>query len=145
MGRNRFTNPVDDDYYDWQRNHSEEEEAGKTRNVNKGPSTGNTGLIRTQGDDTGFQLRLRGFIVHRAQYKEMWEWFKLSRTQTIYFTDFDGQKYEVQITAFVPRRVRKLTSISPDSGMRSSYWEYSIEMEVFRFLDGDLDDAGVTP
>lgn len=145
MARNRFTNPANGAFYDWPRNHSEEEEAGKTRNITRGPNTGNIGLIKTQGDDGPMLLRYRGFIVHRAQYIAMWSWYKLCRTQTIYFTDFDGQVYEVQITSFTPKRVRKHQAVSPDATMKGHYYEYGIEMEVYRFVTGDLATLGVTP
>lgn len=144
LGRNRFTNPLDGTFYDWPRNHDEEEETGKTRNITRTAPTGNVGLLKTQGEDSPFLIKLRGKYVHRAQHIAMWQWFERCKYQTIWFTDFDGQSYEVQITAFTPRRVRKLKAVSPDPGAQTHYWEYGIEMEIYRFIGGDMATAGVS-
>lgn len=145
MPRNRFTNPADGSHYDWPVNHSEEEPTGKTRSITRAANTGNVGAVRQQGDDGATVLSYTGTINTRAQLQQFWAWYVLSRTQTIYFTDYDGQEYEVQITGFQPKRVRKLTSVSRDAGMPHHYYTYTITMEVLGFLAGDMDAAGVTP
>src|SRR3954454_3299927 len=132
MARNRFTNPATMATYDWPVNHSEEEPTGKTRNISRAANTGNVGAVRQQGDDGATVLTYTGTINTRAQLQQFWAWYELSKAQTIYFTDYDGQEYEVQITAFTPKRVRKLTSISRDAGMPHHYYTYSISMEVLR-------------
>jgi hypothetical protein len=138
--RNRFTNPSNGAFYDWQRNHDPrgEDELGKTRNIEHTAPTGNVGLVKQQGDDGPLVLRLSGTIVHRNQYQQFWQWYNLCRTQTIYFKDFDGQEYEVLITAFRPKRQGKLTSISPDPGMTQHRYTYTLEMEIVRVIAGDL-------
>lgn len=142
MSRNRFTDPRTGVIYDWQTNHSEEESTGKTRNITRTAPTGNVGLVKQQGDDGPLIIRLSGSIFHRAQYQQMWHWFQLSKGQTIYFTDFDNQKYEVQITSFLPKRVRRLSN-RKDPSMPYHYYTYTMEMEVYRVIAGDL--VGVTP
>lgn len=143
MARNRFVNPANGAQYLWTVNHSEEEESGKARNITHTAPTGLTGLVRQQGDDGPMVLRLQGTILDRAQYREMWKWYALCREQTINFYDFDGQGYEVQITSFMPRRVRNLTR--PGRDPQQHRWVYRLEMEVYRFLAGDLATVGVTP
>jgi len=145
LGRNRFTNPATGAVYDWHVNHDEEDELGKTRSISRAGLTSNVGMVRQQAEDGPLVLRYRGKILDRAQFQQMWAWFQLSRTQTILFTDFDGQQFEVQITSFTPKRVRKLTSPQRDPSTPLHYWEYGIEMEVYRLVAGDLQAVGVTP
>lgn len=142
MARNRFTNPANGAIYDWHTNHDEEGDSGKTRNISHTAPTGHGGLIHQQGDDGPFTLHLQGKIVRREQYQAFWAWYALCRTQTIYFTDFDGQGYEVQITSFTPKRVRNLTRAGHNPA--THYWTYSLEMEVYAFRAGDMAGAGVT-
>ena len=143
MARNTFTNPSNGDAYQWLVNHDEEEDAGKTRSITRTGLTSNVGTVKQQAEDGPLLLRFRGKIVDRSQYQAMWAWFELSRAQTIYFTDFDGQSYEVQITSFTPKRVRKSRAPQRDPSTPLHYWEYGIEMEVYKVLAGDL--IGVAP
>lgn len=145
MSRNRFTNPATGVHYDWTVNHTEEDETGKTRNITRSAPTGGVGLVRQQGDDGPYLLRYTGTILHRAQWQAMWAWFALCRTQTIYFADYDGQQYEVQITSFTGKRVRKLANTGKDPSIPHHNYTYTIEMEVYRFMAGDLAGSGVTP
>jgi hypothetical protein len=141
--RDRFTNPATGTFYDWPLNHDEEDESGKARNITRTAPTGSVGLIKQQGDDGPLLLHLKGKILKRAQLAAFWSWFELSRTQTIYFRDFDNQQYEVQITSFAPQRHRKLSFPSPGNDPSTHYWTYSMELEVYRVISGDL--AGITP
>lgn len=140
---NRFTNPANGAYYDWHVNHDEEDELAKTRSITRAGLTSNVGMVRQQGEDGPLVLRFHGRILDRVQYQQMWGWYALSRTQTIYFTDFDGQAFEVQITSFTPKRVRKDFSPQRDQSVPLHFWQYSLEMEVYRVLAGDL--VAVTP
>lgn len=144
MARDRFVNPANGGAYDWLVNHSDEGETGKTRNITRTANTGVVGLVKQQGDDGPYILKLSGTILHRSQLQQMWAWYALCRTQTIYFYDFDGQGFEVQITSFMPTRHRTLRN-PRDPSAPLHYWTYNIEMEVYRFLNGDLVAAGVTP
>lgn len=143
MARNRFTNPANNASYDWPQNHDSEETTGKVRNITRSAPTGLTGAVKQQGDDGPLVLKLSGVITRRSQFQQMWAWYALCRTQTIYFTDFDGQMYEVQIVGFEPQRVRNMYRAGFDPP--DYHWRYSISMEVHRFLAGDLAAVGVTP
>jgi hypothetical protein len=144
--RNRFIDPagVKDDY-DWLVNHTEEEDAGKTRTITRTAPTSNVGLVKQQGEEGPSILRFSGTILDRSQFRAFWEWYMLCNTQTIHFRDFDEQVYEVQITSFVPKRVRKLLSPQRDASLPNHYWTYTMEMEVYSYVDGDLKDLGVAP
>jgi hypothetical protein len=143
VARNRFTNPANGDFYDWAINHDEEEANGKTRTISRTAPTGNVGLVKQQGDDGPFLLKLSGKITSRSQFSAFWAWYALCRTQTIVFKDFDAQEYEVQITSFLPQRHRTLMRAGKNPG--NYYWTYSMEMEVYRFVSGDMAASGVTP
>lgn len=146
MPRNRFTNPADSTYYDWTVNHTEEDESGsKQRAITRTSNTGNVGLVKQQGEDGPTILRYTGTILDRSQLAAFWAWFKLCKTQTIYFKDFDNQQYEVQITAFQPKRHRRMTSVRRDASMPQHYWTYTIELEVYRFISGVMATAGIAP
>lgn len=142
-GRNYFTNPANSVDYVWTVNHDEEQEFGKSRNIDRTGRSGNTGLVRQQGDDGPLIMTLSGRIVHRAQYVMMWQIFELCRTQTVYFTDFDGQSFEVLVTEFRPLRRRGKTSKDPSTPRH--FWEYTMTLDIIRVISGDLVTAGVTP
>lgn len=144
MARNKFTNPASGTVYTWDQNHQEEQETGKARNITRTANTGNVGAVKQQGDDGGVTLKLAGKILKRSQLQQFWAWYELCRTQTIYFEDYDGQKYEVQITSFQPKRVAKLSFTGRDPSMPHHYYEYTMEMEVYRFIAGDMFTTGVT-
>lgn len=129
--------------YDWVVNHSEEEEFGKERNIEHSAPTGGVGLVRQQGADAPMVLELRGVIFHEAQYQEFWAWWKLSRTQTIYFHDFAGDSYEVVFTSFKPTRHRTIRNPKDYSNAPYWFWRYTMRLEVVRFIDGPLATAGV--
>jgi hypothetical protein len=143
MARNTFTNPATGTSYEWPINHESEDAMGKVRNITRTSPTGNVGLVKQQGDDGPLLIKLHGTILSRAHYAAFWNWYALSRAQTIHFTDFDGQSYEVQITSFQPVRVRNLYRAGKDPHMH--HWTYDMEMEVYTLLAGDLATQGVTP
>lgn len=141
---NYFSNPANGDRYDWPVNHDTEDAVSKARSITRSATTSNVGIVRQQGDDGPLTLKLSGTILHRDQLRAFWHWYALCRTQTIYFYDFDNQGYEVQITEFSP--VRKRTLRNPrDPSAPLHYWTYSISLDVYALLEGDMADAGVTP
>lgn len=144
--QNRFTNPATGTFYDWHVNHDPEGEemAGKARQITRSANTANSGVVLQQGDDGSYVIKLSGKIDMRAQYSAMWAWYRLCRTQTIYFRDFDGQSFEVTISSFQTKRRGKLGPSGRDASVPHHYWEYSIEMTVVRFISGDLQAAGVS-
>lgn len=136
--RNTFTDPNSvRPTYEWQINHDEEDDFGKSRQVSHGANTANTGLVRQQADDDPMVIRLRGTILHKAQHAEMAAWFALCKTQTVYFEDFSGDKYEVLITAFRPTRQRTIKNPRDFANAPYHYWKYEMEMEVVTFLTGN--------
>lgn len=145
MSRNTFYNPANGASYAWQVNHDPEgeEEAGRERQIERTANTGLVGSVDQQGDDGPYILSLSGKILHRAQFVAFWNWYELCRTQSIWFYDFDGQGYEVQIIAFKPKRRGAVNMRTSDP--KTHFWTYSIQMRVYRFLQGDMVTAGVTP
>lgn len=143
--QNRFENPATGETYNWHQNHAPdgEEMTGKQRTINRLPGTAPGTVILQQGDDGAYTIKLRGTILMRVQHQAFLRWWKLSRTQTIFFTDFDNQKYEVQITSYMSKRKGKLTSIGKDPSMRTHTYDYEIEMVVINFLSGDMAAAGI--
>jgi hypothetical protein len=144
MARDTFINPANGFTYEWHVNHTDEESTEKTRTITRVGNTGLVGVVRQQGDDSPYIMRWTGTILHRAQLQAFWFWWAVSKGQTIHLLDFDGQRYEVQITSFQPKRVRKLSYFSKDPSMPHHYYTYTIEFEVYSFVAGDM-NAWVTP
>ena len=134
--RNRFVHPNNAaDFLEW--GHETEDATEKLRQVERTANTAGVRLVRQQGDDGPLIFRYTGTIMRRADYRKFWYFFMLSRTQTIYFRDFDGNEYEVQIIAFRPTRTRTLRNMR-DSSIPHHYWKFAIEIEVLRVISGDL-------
>jgi hypothetical protein len=142
---NRFTDPRTAASYDWPLNYSEEEGFGKRRNITHGANTGQTGLVKQQGDDEPLIWKVRGSILTEAMLIEIWRWWQLSKSQTIYFRDFAGDEYEVIFTSFEPTRKRVLRNPKDPTNAPNHYWTYEIEMEVIRIISGPLATSGVSP
>lgn len=140
---NQFVNPRNGATYSWPINHDEEEEFGKSRNIEHTAPTASTGLVKQQGDESPLILRLNGKILEEAQLTAMKGWWSLCATQTIYFYDFAADHYEVIITAFRPKRKRTVRNPRGGTANPLHYWEYTIEMEVIRVLAGPW--TGVSP
>jgi hypothetical protein len=141
--RDTFTDPLTGATYPWLIGHDTEDSAGKQRQIQESANTANTGLVKQQGDTTPVILKYSGKILHLSQLQQFWKWFELCETQTIYFSDYAGDTYEVIITDFSP--VRKATVRNPKDFANAPfwYWTYSISMEVIRVISGSM--AGVTP
>lgn len=140
--RCKFEDPVGGGTYTWARNHEAEQEQGLQTNIQATSTTSGNRRIKQQSDDDVFKLTYTGRITVRDQYVQFWFWRAVSKAHTIYFTDFDGQKYEVQITDLKTQRVRQM-SAAAGSDPTHHYWTYTIEMTVYRFITGDL--SFVTP
>lgn len=137
MSRNIFTDPKGvRTAYSWQINHSEEDTFGKTRTVEHGANTGNTGLVKQQGDSSPLVIKVKGAILHKAQLEEMIAWWDMCEDQTIYFQDFAGDKYEVLITSFQPVRKRTIRNPRDFANAPLWWWTYDLEMEVVRIIPG---------
>lgn len=142
MARNRFTNPADGSFYDWQVNHSDEGQFGKARSITESANTANTGLIKQQGDSSPLQMKLTGTILHKNQHEQFIHYWQLCETQTIFFKDFAGEEYEVLITAYQPVRKRTVKNPRDFKNMPLWYYTYELELEVIRVISGAWD--GVT-
>jgi hypothetical protein len=137
MARNIFIDPAGNrDDYSWPINHSEEQEVGKSRNVEHGANTANTGFVRQQSDESPLTLRFSGIILEKAQIQEMIAWWQLCETQTIYLTDFAGDEYEVIVTRFVPTRHKTVRNPRDYANAPNWYWRYEIDLDVVRVIDG---------
>lgn len=146
--RNRFADPATGYSYEWQINHSEEEEFGKARDVEYTAQTGTefgtgkVGLVRQVGDSSPLQIKLGGTILHALQHAQFVNWFQLCKSQSIYFRDFTDTTYEVFIISFQPIRHRTMRNAA-DPTIPLHYWTYTMAMDVLRVLSGDW--AAVTP
>lgn len=142
--RNAFINPATLEVYEWVINHSPEGDKGneKKRAITTTANTGQVGLVRQQSADEPLILKREGEILDTSQEEQMWRWWNICKSQTIYFVEFNGDAYEVQITNYNPQRYG--TGGPTRSGQRY-YVKYSIEMEVYSILAGIAFSAGVTP
>lgn len=134
----QFVNPVDGSTYVWPINYLEDNSTGKERTIEVTANTGNVGLVRQQGDDQPLTLAFSGTILTQAHLDAFWLYYILSESQTIYFDDVDGTRYEVQITKFVPKKQR---GRNPANGTGTSglfYWKYDMEMTVYTVVSGPL-------
>lgn len=135
--RNRFDDPAGNvASYDWQVNHSEEGDVGREPNIENGAPTSNVGMIVQEGADNPLVLRVRGTILHAAQHEEFLVWRRLSRAQTIYFTDFAGDSYEVIITRYVSTRHRTIRNPRDQANMPFYFRRYEMDMQVVRVIAG---------
>lgn len=136
--RDKFTNPANSESYEFDIGHSSEEPTSKTRQITNSANTANTGLIAQQGDVQPLLLRYAGTILKASQHKEMWRWYQLCETQTILFTDYAGNEYEVMITDFAPKRQPTLRNPRDPKNALLHYWNYTITMQVIRVVKGEL-------
>lgn len=145
MARVAFINPANGDTYEWHRGYETEDDAGKTRQISGTANTGLTGRVRQQGDDGAYVRTLHGRIVHAAQHQAFWAWYALCASQTVYFRDHDDAVYEVQITGLNMHQQRRLPTTAPDPTMSRNFYEYTMTLEIYRFVSGRMAAAGVTP
>lgn len=144
-----FTNPANAETYVWPNNPDwdAETKAGsgyqqKQRQIERTSNTGNVGATKQQGDDGPFIIHWE-FIVYSAAHEEaLYRWYQTCSTQSIYLTDFNGERYEGQITTAA--RARQGAAGGPgDIQQRGYYTQFVMEFEVWRFLTGTLKDSGV--
>lgn len=141
--RDKFTNPKNSESYEFDIGHNAEEPTAKTRQITNSANTANTGLIPQQGAVQPLLLKYSGTILKASQHKEMWRWYQLCETQTIYFTDYAGNEYEVMITDFAPRRQPTARNPRDPKNAPLHYWTYTITMQVIRVRSGELE--GLAP
>lgn len=141
--RDTFIDPKTGDDYEWKIGHKDEEPTAKTRQISESANTANTGLVKQQGHVQPLILKYAGTILHASQHEEMWKWYELCEDQTIYFEDFNENRYEVIITDFAPQRHATIRNPKDFANAPFHYWTYTITMEVIRVIKGEL--AGLTP
>jgi hypothetical protein len=129
--------------YEWHIGHETEASIGKKRNISHSANSQNTGLVRQQGDVSPLILKYEGKILHLKQYEEMWRFYELCETQTIYYRDYMGEEYEVLITEFSPQRTPTVKNPKDFANAPRHFWKYTIEMEVVRVISGAL--SGLSP
>lgn len=142
--RNAFINPADSSVYEWPVNHKPDGDGGneKKRAITETANTGNVGLVRQQGGDEGITLKRSGEILTIAHEEAFWYWFNLCASQTIFFVEFNGDAYEVQIVDYNPKKVG---TGGLAKNLKNYYVTYDMEMIVFAFLAGIPANAGLTP
>jgi hypothetical protein len=128
-----FTNPRTSATYSWPANPSSENALTKQITIERTSNTGNVGATRQQGDDGPLILDWQVFAKTSAMETALWQWYVLSRKQTVYVTDWDGDQYEGQIILLSRQRLLG----SPPT--------YEVQFEVYRCISGLLATAGVTP
>lgn len=109
-------------------NHSEEDGEARTYDVRRTATTGGTTFVRQVGESSPRVLRYSGVIFDPSQYDAMLDYFKASRTRTVFFREYTGEEHEVIVTGFNPMRV--YTVRNPRHPSLTHYWRYDIEMEV---------------
>lgn len=142
--RNAFIDPKTATVYEWPVNHEPNGDEGgeKKRVIQETANTANVGLVRQQSGDQGLAFKRSGAILTVTQEEAFWHWFNLSAAQTIYFVEFSGDAYEVQIIGYNPKKVG---TGGPSKNGLGYYVKYAMEMTVFGFLAGPAHAAGVTP
>lgn len=130
-----FTNPQTGDTYTWPVNPDEntEQALAKVRQIDRTSNTANVGAVRQQGDDGSLTLDWSVTVDSDEMELALWQWYVLCKSQTIYVTDWNGEKYEGQIIML--SRTRQNTF--PPSAV------YEIQFEIYTLLSGVLRTAGV--
>ena len=139
MSNVTFTDPRTSATYSWPKNPASENAFGKTINIERTSNTGNVGATKQQGDDGPVILDWTINVLTTAMETELWQWYVLSKKQTIYVTDWDGEEWEGQIIALTRQRIAE-----PIAG-RIDYMVYDFQFEVYNLISGPLATAGVTP
>lgn len=130
--------------YAWPINHTKEEKGGKQRSVTNTAPTGNVGLVKEVNASSPLTMTWKGTIFTRAQVQEMWKWWQLCESQTIFLQDFAGEKYEVVIEEFDPVRVAVARNLHDQANAPTWIWEYTFTFSVMQMIAGPAADAGVT-
>lgn len=136
--RDRFIDPTGVlATYDWQVNHSDEEDSEFRRNLERTSTTSGVGFVRQQGEDSPILIRWTGTALHKNQMATMIDYYNACKTRTIHLRDFEGYKYEVIVTDLNYKRVRTLRN-PRDPSIPLHYYTYSINFEVINFLGVDM-------
>lgn len=129
--------------YNFDVNHQTEQAFGKQRNIERTARTGFVGMVRQQGDDGPLLIQLKGEYFKRDQHRNLWHFYNLCKTQTVYWQDFAGDQYEVQITHFLPVRTMTAKNMRDDTAPYH-YYTYDMELDVVTILAGDMLTEGIS-
>lgn len=142
--RDAFINPADTSVFEWPVNHAPEGDEGgeKKRAIQQTANTANVGLVRQQSGDQGVIFKRSGIILSLAHEQAFWHWFQLCAAQTIFFVEFTGDAFEVQLIGYDPKRVG---TVGPSKNGKGYFVKYTMELAVFQFLAGPAAAAGVAP
>lgn len=141
----RFTDPATGATYDWAINPGY---AGvtaptqKQRNITRTSSTSNGAPTRQQGDDGPSLIRWEVEVFTEAHELQLWVWYQLCKTQTIYLRDWAGEECEGQIVVLGRQQVGVVRGPG-DASERGMYAKYVFEFEIYRFISGVQFDAGM--
>lgn len=147
MSQVTFTDPATATTYAWPVNPphgGQTQPAQKQIQIDRASNTGNVGTVKQQGDDGPYIIHWEPLVFHRAHEVALWTWRELSKKQSIYLTDFDGDEYEGQIITLARQKIGVLSGPGDTNG-RKFYAKYIFEFEVWNFLSGVEFDAGVLP
>lgn len=129
--------------YNFHINHSEEDEFGVKVSYQRTATTAGVGFVRQMGEPQPAIFRLKGTILQRVQYQEMWSyWYEangaaVGPARTLHFVDQLSARFEVLFTAFNP--IRHRAGLNPRGATPNEklvYWTYEMELEVIRDISG---------
>ena len=143
MSQVTFTDPRTANTYAWPANPNIENTASKARIIERTSNTGNVGSMKQQGDDGPLILDWQIIVQSVTMETALWQWYTLSKLQTIYVADWDLEQWEGQIIMLSRQRVA--SGSIPAGGVTSEYATYQMQFEVYRCISGVLATAGVTP
>jgi hypothetical protein len=130
--------------FTWPLNHETEEKAGKQRSITNTAPTGHVGLVKEVNDAGALSVTWKGKCLTKAHVTEMWRWWQLCESRTIFLEDFAGEKYEILIEEFDPVRKAVARNLHDQANAPIWIWEYTFTFSVMAFITGPLADAGVT-
>ncbi len=143
----KFTDPKTGATYTWPVNPGYADitqPAQKARQIQRTSNTGNVGVTKQQGDDGPLIVHWEPLVFHIAHETALWEWYVKCKLQTIYLSDWDGDTVEGQIITLGRQQIGALGGPG-DTNARGYYCKYVFEFEIYRFVNGLLATAGVTP
>ena len=127
--------------YNWLVNHLEAEGPFRSNNVEFEGRSDGQGVVPTGGENEPLILTLSGTILHKSQYIEFWKWRGIDHS--FHFLDFEGNRYEVSLLGFEPKKVRVALNSNDLVNMPGYKIEYTMQLWIMAIIAGELFDAGV--
>ena len=146
MAQVQFTDPRTNTIYRWATNppYDGPQNSQKQRQIQRTSNTGNVGVTKQQGDDGPFIIDWKVTVFYKSHQQAMWHWYELCKTQTIYLTDWEGNSYEGQIIMLEEQWVGAISGPG-DTTARVGYAHMEMQFEIWRFISGYMQAAGVQP